>query len=1189
MRSAKVHLGGAVAVLLASSLVSFAAPSEDYRVVQGAEQSAPMRARSVDVDLRDLPVAPDWQPGDAVREIPRRLTSKPALRPQAAPVDVDPLLSAQEKVQPNDTRAFSTPALNFAGQGFSGVNPPDTSGDVGPNHFIQMINHSNGASFVVYSKTGSVLSGPTYLDSLGTGNCADGLGDPIVLYDHLANRWLLSEFSNSGNQMCVYVSKTADPVSGGWWAYAFTASAFPDYPHYGVWPDAYYVGTNESSPTVYAFDRAKMLSGQSATMQKFTASKLAGFGFQILMPADLDGSTAPPSGAPMVFARHRDDEVHNSGSANSSQDYVDLYEFKVNWTTPSSSTFSGPTSVAVAEFDSSLCGLTSFNCVPQPGSSTTLDPIREVMMYRLAYRNLGTYQALVGNFSVDVNGADRAGVRWFELRKTTGSWSLYQQGTYSPDTTNRWLGASAMDKQGNIALAYNVSASSSVYPGARYAGRLATDSLGVLTQGESTIVSGSAANGSNRWGDYAEMGVDPADDCTFWFTTQYNTSSNWSTRIASFKFDACSGGTPTPDFSLSTSPSSVSVNPGASVTSTVTVTSLNGFNAAVALSASGLPSGVTASFSPTSVTPASGGSATSTLTLTASTSAAAGTTGVTVSGVNGTTTRTGSVSLTVNAVGGAVYDSTLKAPKCATVGKVCDSGASLLLGRSSKGPEPNYPNTINASCADGTSGTYHSDESNDALKVETVDGTNFAAGKQVKVTATVYAYSTSSDYLDLYYTATASSPSWTLVGTYKPSATGITTITANYTLPTGTLQAVRANFRYNGSAGSCTTGSYDDHDDLIFAVGAGSGDTTAPTTSITAPSAGSTVSGTYSVTASASDNVGVTKVEFYLDGALKSTDTTSPYAWSWDTTTATNASHSLQSKAYDAAGNVGSSATVSVTVNNAVADTTPPTTSITAPSAGSTVSGTISVTASASDNVGVSKVEFYLDGALKSTDTTSPYAWSWDTTTATNASHSLQSKAYDAANNVGTSTAVSVTVSNGGVVDQTAVYSSTLKAPQCSVVGKSCTTGASLILGRATKGPEPNYSNTINASCADGTSGTYHVDESLDALKVKTSDGTALARGKTVTIEATVYAYSSYSSDKLDLYYAPNASSPSWTFIGTVSPTKAGSQVLTKTYTIPSGGTTSQAIRGQFRYSGSAGTCTSGSYNDRDDLVFAVQ
>ncbi len=269
--------------------------------------------------------------------------------------------------------------------------------------------------------------------------------------------------------------------------------------------------------------------------------------------------------------------------------------------------------------------------------------------------------------------------------------------------------------------------------------------------------------------------------------------------------------------------------------------------------------------------------------------------------------------------GTAVFDATLQAPKCAAVGNSCDTGASLVLGRATLGPEPNQPNTIADSCADGTSGTFHSDESNDRLKVYTVDGTDFAPGKQIRVEATVWAYSTyTSDYLDLYYAADANSPSWTLIGTQSPTAAGAQVLTATYTLPSGgSLQAVRAAFRYTGSAGSCVSGSYNDRDDLVFAVGGGGGgDTTPPTTSITAPANGATVSGTVAVTASASDNVGVTQVQFYIDGALVATDTSSPYSYSWDTTGAANGSHSIYSRASDAAGNTGTSSTISVTVSN---------------------------------------------------------------------------------------------------------------------------------------------------------------------------------------------------------------------------------------------------------------------------------
>ena len=273
-----------------------------------------------------------------------------------------------------------------------------------------------------------------------------------------------------------------------------------------------------------------------------------------------------------------------------------------------------------------------------------------------------------------------------------------------------------------------------------------------------------------------------------------------------------------PDFALSAAPASLTETQGTSAATTVTVTPSSGFNGNVSFTASGLPSGVTASFNPTSST------SSTTLTLTASSTAATGTASVTVTGTSGSLIHTATVNLTVNPAssGGnqtAVYNSTLKAPGCATVGSGCDSGPALLLGRAnlSGGAEPNQPNTINNSCADGTSGSFHSDESNDRLVVATTDGSPLAAGKSVKVTATVWAYATS-DALDLYSAANANSPSWVFLSTINPTATGAQTLSTTFTLPSGSLQAIRANFRYGGSASSCSTGSYDDHDDLIFAV-----------------------------------------------------------------------------------------------------------------------------------------------------------------------------------------------------------------------------------------------------------------------------------------------------------------------------------------------------------------------------------
>ena len=392
---------GALALFVAFATTAAAQEASGVEVLRGAQATAPVVPYVFDGDLSLLPQTRAWQPGDAIREIPRR-RSEPAFVPPDRKGRPDPLLERQERAfTASPSRAFASTILNFDGMGYTGVNPPDTVGEVGPNHYIQMINGGGGALFTIHDKsTGAVLAGPTALDSLGSGFCANGFGDPIVLYDRLADRWLLSEFSSSGNRLCVYVSQGPNPVTDGYFAYDFQAPSFPDYPKYAVWPDAYYVGTNETSTALYALDRNAMLSGAAATAQRMTVPDLGGFGFQMVIPSDLDGAAAPPAGSPNYFMRHRDDESHNGGP-DPSQDFLEIFEFSVDFATPANTTVTGPFSIGVAEFDSSLCGLTSFNCIPQPGTNVELDPLREVVMWRLQYRNFGSHEALIGNYAVD--------------------------------------------------------------------------------------------------------------------------------------------------------------------------------------------------------------------------------------------------------------------------------------------------------------------------------------------------------------------------------------------------------------------------------------------------------------------------------------------------------------------------------------------------------------------------------------------------------------------------------------------------------------------------------------------------------------------------------------------------------------------------------------------------------------------
>ena len=542
-----------VMIFLAALAMSPGWPGQDQGsdVLYGPGQILRATPFVIDVDLRDLPPPHPWKPGDPIREIPRRRYPKPGAPVVPADTSHDPLVDRQIAVPPRvGLASFATPTRNFPGVPFTGSSPPDTVGDVGANHFIQAVN--GGTDVQVWNKlTPSNLVASFDLDSLGSGACAHGFGDPIVIYDRHADRWVLMEFVGNGNELCVYVSQTSDPVSGGWYAYTFLPPSKPDYPKLAVWPtdtnggDGSFVVTANAGVAVYALERGPMLTGNAAGFLDFNLPGLAGFLFETVTPADIDGPTLPPTGAPAVVMRHRDTEAHNGPAV--AGDLLEMWHLDVDWATTANTTLTQAPSIDVADFSSDLCGLTSFACIPQPNTATLLDPLREMIMHRLQYINHDDdFETLVGNFVVDASGTDRAGIRWFELRRTGGAasmWTLHQEGTYSIDTDNRWMGASAMDQSGNIALAYNVS-SGSTFPGLRYTGRHEADTLGVMTAVETTLVAGTSYNGSNRYGDYAAMGLDPQDDCTFWFTGEYNISTGWSTRIASFKFDLCGCSTP---------------------------------------------------------------------------------------------------------------------------------------------------------------------------------------------------------------------------------------------------------------------------------------------------------------------------------------------------------------------------------------------------------------------------------------------------------------------------------------------------------------------------------------------------------------------------------------------------------------------------------------------------------------------
>jgi len=327
----------------------------------------------------------------------------------------------------------------------------------------------------------------------------------------------------------------------------------------------------------------------------------------------------------------------------------------VDFTNSSNTTFAGPINIPVAAFNDACGGGT---CIPQAGTSQQLDSLGERLMWRLAYRNFGDHEALVANHSV-ATGAGNVGVRWYDLRDTNGSATVFQQGTYAPDSNYRWMGSVAMDNAGDIAAGYGVS-SSAMNPAVRYAGRVPSDPLNTL-QTETSIIEGAGSQlpSLSRWGDYSSMSVDPVDDCTFWYTNEYLLTSgtfNWSTRIATFKFPSC-GGVPTADFSIGATPQSATADPGASAMYTVTVTPSNGYGGTVNLTVSGLPSGANASFSLPSMAPPYGSS---TLTVGTSTATPAGSYLLTISGTDstGTPAHSTTVTMVVNLKGGFTVSAT---------------------------------------------------------------------------------------------------------------------------------------------------------------------------------------------------------------------------------------------------------------------------------------------------------------------------------------------------------------------------------------------------------------------------------------------------------------------------------------------------------------------------------------------------
>ncbi len=574
MKKLSSHLGfidrSALCTVLGLALAIFAVrgalaqgPASGGPVIQGINRGlSPVVKFDVSPPLRAIQIAP-LGPGQISENEDREIMP---MRVRFAP-EWDPVVQSTLGRGAASGTEIPAPLVSFNAQpNVNGVVPPDPNAAVGPNHIVAMCN----LTFQIFNKTGASLFGPAANNTLWTGfggACeTSNSGDPVVLYDRMADRWLLSQFTatSAPYMECIAISTSSDPT-GSYFRYAFsTGNNFPDYPKAGVWPDAYYFSTREFAGGVtfvgvgaYALNRAQALAGNaSPQLISFLVPPIGG-GANVgdgLLPSDLDGPTQPPAGRPNFYMGTQD----NNASYGATTDALNLYRFHADFGTPTSSTFALAASIPSAPFNSILALCAGGRaCIPQPATSVKIDHqgYRQRPLFRLAYRNFGDHESLVTNQSVSAGSGPNgevSGIRWWEVRDPNGSPTIFQQGTYAPGLTDgihRWMGSIAMDGDGNMALGFSASNGSNpaVFPSVSYTGRLANDPLGMMTLGEANIVTGTGSQTSSfdRWGDYTSLTVDPTDDRTFWYTNEWvpvTSSAGWVLRVGSFKIATAGGG-----------------------------------------------------------------------------------------------------------------------------------------------------------------------------------------------------------------------------------------------------------------------------------------------------------------------------------------------------------------------------------------------------------------------------------------------------------------------------------------------------------------------------------------------------------------------------------------------------------------------------------------------------------------------
>ena len=404
--------------------------------------------------------------------------------------------------------------------------PPDPTGAVGPNHYVHAVN----LVVKIFDKTGELLTGPVALGTfLGNGNSN---GDPIVMYDHLADRFFVSQFNVGTNALIIGVSQTPDPT-GSYNLYNYPLDAFPDYPHYSVWHDGYYLTANKNQgDKVYVLDRQAMIDGdEDPTIIGFNLPQFIRNPATVISPepANLVGNDADTDSPAFIVY------LQDGSWSGISYDHIKVWTIETDFVTPDNSTVSQPQEIETAPFDSFFrqFGQGDFK---QPSTDQRLDGASGVISFAANYRSFVNHNSWVITFNEDMGG-QRGGIRWIELRNTDAdsTWSLFQEGSFAPeDGESRYMSSSAMDQDGNIGMAYNLS-SENTSASIRYTGRYDGDALGQMTFPEGVIWDGlGRQTNTNRFGDYAHLTMDP-DGVTFWHTSEYFQGVNqWRTRIASF-------------------------------------------------------------------------------------------------------------------------------------------------------------------------------------------------------------------------------------------------------------------------------------------------------------------------------------------------------------------------------------------------------------------------------------------------------------------------------------------------------------------------------------------------------------------------------------------------------------------------------------------------------------------------------